>query len=427
MSQYKKELWSNNYTVIPGFLDSCSVKELSDEFREFTSREGMRGDDQVPKSSAVYNYLPFLEILCQKCPEVSIAIGENVLPTYTYARVYKNGATLEGHTDRDACEISLTVHLDGDEDWPIWIETPDGKEVRVSLKPGDAMIYLGCKARHWREEYTGDWYTQCFLHYVRSRGDKAHAVFDTRGENTNLKQRKGVEKYLEYKEVVQKEVEIRENPPIPDNMEIVMSEDGLEMLQEKKVVKEFKEGGTNILEDYVKVYYDVVPEDLCDAIIKEYSNSNEWNLALTGDGLQTNIRNVDEISMSREAIIGDSQLRRQLDDRLFESVSSVSKKYHENFKYFEINIDTGYQLLRYKEGQFYTQHVDSFVTQQRSLSCSLILNDDYEGGEFCFWDGTMMHRPPKGAALVFPSNFMYPHEIRPVTKGVRYSIITWLV
>ena len=286
------------------------------------------------------------------------------------------------------------------------------------------MIYLGCKARHWREEFTGDWYSQCFLHYVRSRGDKVHAVFDS---DNPTKPVFGVDNYLNHKEVIKKEIQIQENPPIPDNMEIVMSEDGLEMLQEKKVVKEFKEAGTNILEDYVKVYYDVVPEDLCDAIIKEYSNSDEWNLAETGGGLQTNIRNVDEILMSHEEIIGDSQLRRQLDDRLFESVSSVSKKYHENFKHFEINVDTGYQLLRYKEGQFYTQHTDSFITQQRSLSCSLILNDDYEGGEFCFWDGTMMHKPPKGAALVFPSNFMYPHEIRPVTKGERYSIITWLV
>ena len=105
----------------------------------------------------------------------------------------------------------------------------------------------------------------------------------------------------------------------------------------------------------------------------------------------------------------------------------MSKKYHENFKHFTINVDTGYQLLRYKEGQFYVQHVDSFLEQQRSISCSLVLNDDYEGGEFCFWDGTVMHKPPKGSALVFPSNFMYPHEIKKVTKGERYSIITWLV
>ena len=424
MSQHKEELWSKNYTVIPGFLDSCSAKELSDEFRAFADREGLTGDSQTEESQSVYNYLPFLEILCQKCPEVSIAIGETVLPTYTYARVYKNGAVLKGHTDRDACEISLTVNLDGDQEWPIWIETPDGKEVRVSLNPGDAMIYLGCTARHWREEYKGDWYTQCFLHYVRSRGDKTHAVFDSQNKNTpNI----GVKNYLNHKEVLEEERIIEETPKVSDNMEIVISEDGLEMLQEKKVVEVFKEAGTNTLEQYVKVFYDVVPEDLCDAIIEEYSNSNEWKLAETAGGLQTEIRNVDEIGISDDVTIGDSALRRELDDRLFKSVESVSKKYQEEFKHYSINVDTGYQLLRYKEGQFYTQHTDSFITQQRSLSCSLILNDDYEGGEFCFWDGTMMHRPPKGAALVFPSNFMYPHEIRKVTKGERYSIITWLV
>lgn len=424
MSQYKEELWSRNYTVIPGFLDSCTAKELSDEFREFARREGLKGDHQVPQSESVYNYLPFLEILCQKCPEVSIAIGETVLPTYTYARVYKNGATLEGHTDRSECEISLTINLDGDEDWPIWIETPDGKEVRVSLKPGDAMIYLGCTARHWREEYTGNWYTQCFLHYVRSRGDRALSVFDSQNKTRPTR---GIKDYLNLKKVLKEERMEEEKPQVSDNMEIVISEDGLEMLQEKKVVEEFKQRGTNILEDYVKVYYDVVPEDLCDAIAKEYSNCDLWEPAEIGSGIDPSIRNVDQIFISGEEVIGNSQLRKELDDRLFESVSSVSKKYHEDFEHFVINIDTGYQLLRYKEGQFYTQHVDSFVTQQRSLSCSLILNDDYEGGEFCFWDGTMMHKPPKGAALVFPSNFMYPHEIKPVTKGERLSIITWLV
>lgn len=424
MSQYKEELWTKNYTVISGFLDSCSAKELSDEFREFARREGLEGDDQVPQSESVYNYLPFLEMLCQKCPEVSIAIGETVLPTYTYARVYKNGATLKGHTDRDECEISLTVNLDGDEDWPIWIETPDGKEVRVSLKPGDAMIYLGCSARHWREEYTGNWYTQCFLHYVRSRGDKVLSVFDSKNKQPH---QNGITNYLNLKEVQKEERKIEETPKVSDNMEIVLSEDGLEMLQEKKVVEEFKETGTNTLEQYVKVFYDVVPEDLCDAIIKEYSNSGEWRPATTNGGLLPNIRNVDEIPISLDETIRDSVVRRQLDDQVFECVSSVSKKYHEQFKHFAINVDTGYQLLRYKEGQFYTQHVDSFLEQQRSLSCSLVLNDDYEGGEFCFWDGTMMHRPPKGAAIVFPSNFMFPHEIRKVTKGERYSIITWLV
>jgi predicted 2-oxoglutarate/Fe(II)-dependent dioxygenase YbiX len=84
-------------------------------------------------------------------------------------------------------------------------------------------------------------------------------------------------------------------------------------------------------------------------------------------------------------------------------------------------------LLRYREGEFYTQHTDSFKEQQRSLSCSIQLNEDYEGGEFALFDREMMIRTSPGSAIVFPSNFMYPHEIMPVIKGTRYSIITWLV
>lgn len=84
-------------------------------------------------------------------------------------------------------------------------------------------------------------------------------------------------------------------------------------------------------------------------------------------------------------------------------------------------------LLRYRTGQFYIQHTDSFKAQQRSVSCSFLLNDDYEGGEFAFFDREIMIRGGKGSIVMFPSNFMFPHEILPVTSGTRYSIITWYV
>ena len=185
--------------------------------------------------------------------------------------------------------------------------------------------------------------------------------------------------------------------------------------------------GTDILENYVKEFRNIVPEDLCDAIIDEYSNCDDWRGGETGSGLWTDVRNVDEIHISDAGIIRDSQIRRELDDRLFKSIESVPREYHQQFRHFTMSIDTGYQLLRYNEGQFYTQHVDMFGTQQRSLSCSLILNDDYEGGEFSFWDDTKTYNPSKGSALVFPSNFLYPHQIKKITKGQRYSIITWFI
>jgi hypothetical protein len=117
--------------------------------------------------------------LCQKINHVNALIEEPVFPTYTYARIYKNGEILTRHRDRPACEISLTVHIGGDADWDIGIQKPSSEEVTLNLNVGDAMLYLGCTADHWRDKpFTGQNYSQVFLHYVQSNGPNAWAYFD---------------------------------------------------------------------------------------------------------------------------------------------------------------------------------------------------------------------------------------------------------
>ena len=59
------------------------------------------------------------------------------------------------------------------------------------------------------------------------------------------------------------------------------------------------------------------------------------------------------------------------------------------------------------------------------LSVLGVLNDDYEGGEFTLCGENL--DKDKGSAVVFPSNFMFPHEVKKVTSGVRYSIMTWIL
>ena len=73
---------------------------------------------------------------------------------------------------------SLTLHLDGDRSWPIWITNSNGENVSVELESGDVMIYLGCAAPHWREEYLGDKYSQVFFHYVREEGSCSSHAYD---------------------------------------------------------------------------------------------------------------------------------------------------------------------------------------------------------------------------------------------------------
>jgi alkylated DNA repair dioxygenase AlkB len=172
------QLEQNNFLFIPNFISQDQAQLLQKEFNQLEQTGEYVKDEQAPNSPAIYNFKPFLELLCQKVNDVSALIEEQVLPTYTYARIYKNGEVLTKHRDRPACEISLTVHLGGDAEWPIFIKKPSGEEVPFKLNPGDAVIYLGCIAEHWREKFTGQYYSQVFLHYVRSNGPNAWAYFD---------------------------------------------------------------------------------------------------------------------------------------------------------------------------------------------------------------------------------------------------------
>jgi len=190
------DLLQNNYKLIKNFIPEDRAIQLYKEFKLCDSFYNFSGDPQSPNSSAVYNYLPSLELLCEKTKEVSEITEEIVLPTYTYSRIYREGSVLTKHTDRSSCEISLTVHLYGDKPWPIWIQTPSNTNKCLILEPGDAMLYLGCIAPHWRDEYVGKEYAQFFLHYVRSRGSAAVSYFD-KGIVREPKLEKLIEEYKE--------------------------------------------------------------------------------------------------------------------------------------------------------------------------------------------------------------------------------------
>lgn len=391
------KLLQNNYLVIPNFISSYRAKELASEFENHCRGKNLRGDPQAPNSYSDYNYLSFLELLAEKTQEVSSILEETVLPTYVYSRVYFNGSVLERHTDRDACEISLTLHLDGDKPWDICIQTPSGEERSVTLNPGDAMMYLGRVAEHWRDAYIGNSYTQVFLHYVRSRGDCSYAYFDKKKEN----------------EKVNQHTEERKEETLKP------------MTTPTLIVPKSR----TPLENYIHVFDNILPKHFCQEILEEYQNCNDWAPALVANGEENRYtRNCDQIIISHQDIISHNEdIRRSIDERIHKCMKGAMEMYQEKHPLLSIEIDTGYQLLKYEEGQFYTQHTDSFKQEQRSVSCSIQLNEDYEGGEFAFFDREIMMRTGTGSVIMFPSNFMYPHEVMPVQKGTRYSIITWFV
>lgn len=183
------------------------------------------------------------------------------------------------------------------------------------------------------------------------------------------------------------------------------------------------------INDYIIVLDNVLTHSLCNAILNEYAKTDEWEQTVVGGGnVRTDIRSATTIQMSQDFVLQKNYAtRKKLDSYVFASVGDAIRRYKEKFEHCCIDADSGYELLRYETGQFYAQHTDSFMARPRAVSCSLALNDDYEGGEFGFFDRKLVVKAPKGGAVLFPSNFMYPHEILPVTSGTRYSIITWFI
>lgn len=180
------------------------------------------------------------------------------------------------------------------------------------------------------------------------------------------------------------------------------------------------------IEDYIVVMDDLIPKDFCHEIIEEYKDSNFFEKATVGSGLDENIRNCDNLSISHPNVIAENfEKRTKLDKELFEYVSCAIRAYKFRFPTVAIDQDTGYILLRYNKGQFYHQHTDSFMKEPRAITMTVNLNDDFKGGEFAFFDRRIVKTLKAGDALLFPSNFMYPHEITEVTEGIRYSIVTW--
>lgn len=86
---------------------------------------------------------------------------------------------------------------------------------------------------------------------------------------------------------------------------------------------------------------------------------------------------------------------------------------------------------KYKKGQIMSKHSDHIVSlftgKNRGipvLSIIGILNDNYEGGEFIMFDDYEI-KFKAGDILIFPSIFLYPHLVKPVKKGTRYSFVSW--
>ena len=200
----------NNYTIIKKAIDPSMAEFLKNYIllkrkvlqtfmttkylSEFNTDWGTWADPQVSGTYSHYGDIAMETLLSTLKPKMEKVTGTKLFENYSYTRVYKVKDVLRRHKDRFSCEISTTLNLGSDHQWPIYINPKQeegghnettgeympstSKGVKVNLKPGDMLVYRGQLLEHWREPYTGNYCAQVFLHYndVKTPGAEENAL-----------------------------------------------------------------------------------------------------------------------------------------------------------------------------------------------------------------------------------------------------------
>jgi hypothetical protein len=146
------------------------LRYLSDSIaaRVRESRAG-DGDGANPGAYCIHSPEGGTHLLAKLAPKLVELIGSPLVPTYSYAQVYRRGGFLPLHVDGPQCEITATITIDFDADaiWPLFIlsEPP----LTVKLLRGDAIIFDATRFLHCRKAFDGKMWTQLTLHYVHDR------------------------------------------------------------------------------------------------------------------------------------------------------------------------------------------------------------------------------------------------------------------
>lgn len=109
----------------------------------------------------------------------------------------------------------------------------------------------------------------------------------------------------------------------------------------------------------------------------------------------------------------------------FEYFDPVEKDYMATYGIFSEWHDI-YGILKYGEGQQFTNHIDDHPSYHRRVSTVYYLNDNYTGGEINFPRFGITLKPKANQMIVFPSTYVYNHSVSPVIEGERYAVVSWL-
>lgn len=185
---------------------------------------------------------------------------------------------------------------------------------------------------------------------------------------------------------------------------------------------------------YALELHDVITPPIIN-LINNYiytKRSESFQKGTTGDGtvnLNDKIRSVEVLGFS-EQNIGTSVSLRVLYNKLRFINNAIAKAYMEEVSpYYLPPREVTFQFLRYTDKMkgHYEFHTDNSYTNPRTTTTIIGLSDpnSYEGGELQIQNNEKLMKLNYGGGVIFPSNFMFPHKVHPVTKGERKVLVIW--
>ncbi len=183
------------------------------------------------------------------------------------------------------------------------------------------------------------------------------------------------------------------------------------------------------IENYIYVK-NHIPAEMCETLIDECNKKewqkHAWNNYAAGTFSSEPTKELDVMPCTKEQQQKVTPYLIEALDRYQIKVSVPGEKTEGAFltKFSPIRFN------KYEIGNTMRKHYDHihsiFDGRMKGIPIVSIvanLNEDYKGGEFVCRDKKINLKT--GDILMFPSNFMYPHEVKETTEGTRYSFVSW--
>jgi hypothetical protein len=185
------------------------------------------------------------------------------------------------------------------------------------------------------------------------------------------------------------------------------------------------------IKNFIKIYDEVLPWKVLSNLIRFVSISDFKEAEIGGGG-----KNKTDFNVRRTHTLALSNLNTSISIvhwcnllNFYFNKNLTQYKFDANILDYNYKNISDIEVLKYENSGFYTWHTDHFAEIPRTMSCILLLNNDYEGGNLCFRNpdgsGEWEVKVKPNRMIIWPSNFLYPHTVKPVTKGKRYSVVAW--